>query len=181
MEAHLRYYCQVTPGADTEYAYLRCLEGLGHGVRLLPIGTAYLQVPNIPEWRRWLEYAELLVAPMAMPYLNVVCSRPNVTLGVRMTGADFLPGAGSDEIVYDPSTAFGGLYTDGVPNIAIVSQGAKPPSEREIAALSRYELLACPTIEDSQALCDLGLSAEAIPPRYPEAWENVINELKTWD
>ncbi len=113
-------------------------------------------------------------------YANVVCAPPNFLMGTRIIkGRDGLspdsPGA-EGEIAYEPATALSGLFTVGVPNIAITMPRPKPPEPSEIRALARYDAVISPTEADAEALRALGVPASCVPPE-PDRLEAIVRGL----
>lgn len=186
-EASIRYFCLMLPngGAGLGYAYLEAFDQTGLGVKACPIGMAYLAADP------WPKYAPLIFVGQTAPqFVNVVCSPPNLLMGTRLRAVDVkppsrLPAAGEEtapfelsaaptlapfqgtsppEVVYEPQTALSGLYTVGVPNIAITLPKPKPPEDHEVRALAQYDAILCPTDADAAALRHLGLVAFHVPP-----------------
>ncbi len=184
-DASIRYFCLMLPngGAGLGYAYLEALDQTGLGVRACPIGPAYLGADP------WTKVTHLLfVGQVARQYINIVCAPPNLLMGTRLRATDVkppnrLPAAGEEtapfefsasptlatvspaaETVYEPQTALGGLYTVGVPNIAITLPRPKPPEDHEVRALAQYDAILCPTDADAASLRHLGLVAFNVPP-----------------
>jgi hypothetical protein len=94
-----------------------------------------------------------------------------------MTAKDFSGPDAGDESVYVPATAFGGLWTKGVPNVAITALSGKRLADKEAYWLSRYDKVICPSFEDAEALSELHISAEVIPMDRPALLVGAISKL----
>jgi hypothetical protein len=183
MDAAIRFFCLVLPseGPQAGFDYLEALEATELGVRAAPIGPAFLMSG------RWPELQHLFfIGQVAKSYINVVCSPPNLLLGHTLRAVDVAPsqdersrpdtsraappvfaeGTSVDplEPVYQAQTALAGLYTIGVPNIAITMPRPKPPDDHEIAALMKYDAVLSPSDRDADALGMLGVPAMHLPP-----------------
>jgi hypothetical protein len=184
-DAAVRFFCLMLPngGAGLGYAYLEAFDQTGLGVKACPIGPAYLGADP------WPKYAHLIfIGQVARSFVNVVVAPPNLLMGTRLRATDVkppnhlptageetapfalsagtpaTPAAAAEEVVYEPQTALGGLYTVGVPNIAITLPRPKPPEDHEVRALAQYDAILCPTDADATALRHLGLVAFNVPP-----------------
>jgi hypothetical protein len=175
----VRYYCLVTLGEGPFLGYdvLQALARGGFDVRACPIGAAFLAYPP------WLEVMHLFTAgPPSPPFINMVCAPLCYLLGQPTTGVDFAGLKGDPTIVYQPQTALMGLYTVGVPNVAVTLPRAPtgPATEgavsSEIQALEKYDLVIAPTEEDAQGLRDLGVSAISVPPD-PARFVEILSPL----
>ncbi len=150
----VRFFCVVGPTglpiADTGHAFLRALVDQHIKVRALPIGAAGGFVTE----RRWYLLGSAFTQMMSIPYVNVVCANANTPMGDRAAASTFsksddlppelkaalgpMADSKSADVEYVPQTVFGGLFTVGVPNVAIVSD---LPSEAELYVLGRYDLV----------------------------------------
>lgn len=184
--ARIRYFCQLTleDAPLPSVAYLAALAKAGWGVRALSIFG--MPAPVGP----WAPYAALFATPMAPAYLNVVCALPGMPMGAprkasELAGAMRGPGglthaAGKDEVVYLPQTALAGLFTVGVPNVAIT---VPPPrdsiSDEEWRTLERYDLVLTLTETMAELLAtDHGVKAVVAPPeRVAEAIAHLVPPL----
>jgi hypothetical protein len=88
--------------------------------------------------------------------INIVCAPPNLLLGsvFKVEGSE----------VYKPQTALSGCWTAGTRNIAITEIKPKAPEPNEVEALKKYDLVLCPTEEDTRVLQELGVRAIHVPP-----------------
>lgn len=171
----LRYFCLVAAGpvGDLGYAYMTALRTTGIRLRAIPIGGAVFGADD-----RWTKISELFAVPMSVPYVNVVCAAAGVTMGSRTAASSFsnardLPaelqrvlGPQAERpvvVVYEPKTAFAGLYTVGCKNVAIL-RALPLPDGKEVTALMQYDRVLCPTAADCEALSQLGISAQQMPP-----------------
>lgn len=135
----IRYYfdAEVTDESIvTGLSYLEAMAAAKLRVKPCPIGGAFLE-------GRWSKLMPLFTAPMpGARYVNVVCAGYGRSLGSPMRADHCDPRRGVrtaalGEEVYRPKTAFTGLYTVGVPNVAIVV-GETRAEDEEIEALCRY-------------------------------------------
>lgn len=177
----VRFYCVVAPGelGDLGYAYLRALADAGVKVRGLPLSAA----AGMAVERRWWDLKALFTVPLEVPYINVICTRPGGTMGVRaqvgtLGTKDDLPDdlppelrrvmvgnalkASKSRIVYDPKPVLTGMLTVGCKNVAIITANPRPTPD-ELVALGKYDLVICPTGHDQEQLAELGVTAQLIP------------------
>jgi hypothetical protein len=164
-------------GTQLGFDYLEALSKTGLGVAACPIGPAYLNAEP------WSKVTQLFTPhPVAKDYVNIVVAPPNLFMGMRLRAVDVTPPSHlpfpgeeiapavpqridpSSEVIYEPQTALSGLYTIGVPNIAVTLAWPKPPEDHEIRALAQYDAVFAPTAEDALALRALGVLAMHIPP-----------------
>jgi hypothetical protein len=160
--ALIRFACVTVPSMDTggiTFPYLKAIEDTGLGVRIMPIGMARFDAPP------WNQVPHLFTAALKERYINVVCVEPGVTLGAAVSTAQFGNPKAGDEEAYAPPTAISGLFTVGIPNIAILS-GATLPEGKELEALGRYTAVVCPTTKESLDL-DLALYQTLGPGATP--------------
>lgn len=181
--AVIRYFCLVMPngGAALGFDYLEALEQTGLGVRACPIGPAFLMAEP------WIKLHHLFApGDFAQRHVNVVVAPPNLLMGTRLRVTDVvapgrLPGPGEEtgelelsrarprlpgvdeEAVYEPQTALGGLFTVGIPNIAITMPRPRPPEDHEVRALCQYDAVLTPTSEDASTFRHLGITAFHVP------------------
>jgi hypothetical protein len=178
----IRYFCVVAHGpvGDLSREYLAELQGCGRPVRAIPIG------PACPEG--WGPLARLFVTDLSEPFVNIVCAPPGFLMGGRMSSRDMIPGTGVDpreldvqdvgkvlaelahikvepgrEVIYEPQTALGGIYTVGCKNVAITGIVPRGPDPKEVFALQRYDAIIAPTRADTEGLRALGLDAVHMP------------------
>lgn len=149
MSASIRYFCIV--GNQVAFEYLGAISTSISGVSAAPIGPMFLYVPP------WNAYAKLFGREVGMKFVNIVCALPGLSLGARVVFDEDRDGTS-----YEPDTAFSGLYTVGVPNVAIVAgvNGQKEAAE----VLNLYNLVVCPTSDIKQALDRDGIGAEVVAP-----------------
>jgi hypothetical protein len=151
--------------------YLRAFHATGIGVKACPIGP----IMPMPSWMDLMNL--FMVADPQEGYVNVVVAPPGLSMGFAHTAAAVAPGVAmldgnkappvpgapqvlpSQEIVYQPQTALAGLYTVGVPNIAVTMSRPKPPDEAEVRALQQYSFVLSPSDDDAQALRLIGVDA----------------------
>lgn len=170
-DATLRYFCMVMPtgGPSLGFDYLEALHLTGLGVKACPIGPAFLMSGP------WPALMNLFVGPgqVAKAFVNVVCAPPDLLMGQALREVDVKPPSGAgpltgekarEEVVYKPQTAISGLFTVGVPNIAITAARPRPPSEHEITALLKYDAVITPSETDAMVLKGLGVVAIHMPP-----------------
>lgn len=193
--AVIRYFCLVLPngGASLGFDYLVALEQTGLGVVACPIGPAFFMAEP------WIKRNHLFRGgAIAKNYVNVICAPPNLLMGTQLRAVDVkapgrLPGPGEEtgvlelsaprasdpaaEVVYEPQTALGGLFTVGVPNIAITMSRPRAPEEHEVRALGQYDAVIAPTAEDAAALRHLGIVAFHVPPE-PGQLERIVNWVR---
>jgi hypothetical protein len=192
-DAAIRYFCLVLPngGAQLGLEYLKALDATGLGVAAQPIGPAFLMAAG------WIEVNHLFnYRPIAPRHVNVVVAPPNLLMGRRLNVTDVkapgrlpAPGEetrpfalsapqapeGSDEPIYEPQTALGGLFTVGVPNVAITMPRPKPPEDHEVRALCQYDAVLAPTADDASALRHLGIIAFHVPADPAQ-----LGKIMTW-
>lgn len=192
----LRFFCCVAPGpvGEVPLRYLEALVGTGIPTMTAPIGLAFMGVMG----PRWQALSHTFTTELVQPYVNIVCAPPGLLMGSPIRASDMqlsgperaellsdglaLPpapteqGDDADEVVYKPQTALAGLYTVGVPNIAITDTRPKPPDTNELRALGRYDAVCCSSIADADALRRLGVDAEF---RAPDArpWAELMRLL----
>jgi len=178
-DALIRYFCMVLPngGAQLGFDYLEAFDKTGLGVRACPIGPAFLMSGG------WPKLTPLFfIGQNAKRYVNVVCAPPGLFMGHVLRAIDVKPppdvlksslvssedtnpdAKDIERIIYDPQTALSGLFTVGVPNIAVTMPKPKLPDEKETSVLRRYDAVLCPTVEDANALRQLGIIAFQMPP-----------------
>jgi hypothetical protein len=173
-EVRLRYFCMALPGAGRSagFEYLEALSQTGYGVKACAIGPAFLMSGP------WPALMSLFTGPeqVAKRFVNIVCAAPGLLMGQALRAVDVKPPAGpglpsvgsvsqnTDEVIYRPQTALSGLYTVGVPNVAITAAHPILPDEHEVTALSKYDAILTITDEDARTLKHLGLLALYMPP-----------------
>ncbi len=193
----LRFFCCVAPGpvGEVPLRYLEALVGTGIPTLTAPIGLAFMGVMG----PRWQALSHTFTTELVEPYVNIVCAPPGLLMGSPIRASDMqmsaseraelisdglaLPpapaehGEDADEIVYVPHTALAGLYTVGVPNIAITDTRPKPPDANEIRALAQYNRVVCSNTKDVVALRALGVDADK---REPDArrWGYLLRDLE---
>ena len=118
MGARLRYFTVI--GDPIGFLYLHAIAESPHGVTMAPIGPAFLMMPP------WNQCAHLFGKPVAPleEIVNIVCAPRGLLMGAKFGD-------------YEPQTAFEGLYTDKVPNVAIVAPGGTG----DVETLAQYDLV----------------------------------------
>jgi hypothetical protein len=139
------------------FPYLKAVEGTGLGVRVMPIGAMHFGM------KPWDGVWHLFTEPLKARYINVVAIEPGLPMGAAITTAQFGSPGSDDNTVYEPQLALSGLFTVGVPNVAILS-GNTMPGEKEIEALKRYDEVICPDEKGEAALYKVGVISAMIPP-----------------
>ena len=180
--ARVRFFCQLTPRDEPlpAAAYLTGIVSMGVGVRVLAIFG--MVTPDGP----WAPFARHMMTPPADRYVNIVCAPTGLALGrvkraSELGGAlgqgfpglnDLAAGQSHDEVVYVPPTALGGLYTVGMPNIAItVPPALGSVSDEERRALEQYSAVLTPTDEMAQIFeIEHGVKATACGPSEVAAY-----------
>lgn len=190
--ASIRFFCLVVPGGGLGFDYLEALAKTSLGVVANPIGAAYFATAP------WSTASHLFMPrELVKSYVNVVAAPPGYLMGRSLRATDVkapprLPGAGEEtrpfaasapqagdpnaELVYEPQTALSGLYTVGVPNIAITMPRPRPPEDHEVRALCQYDAVISPTSEDAAALRHLGITAFSVSPNA-EPLEQIVREV----
>ncbi len=183
------------PAGVVPQRYLQALVDTGIPVLTAPIGIAFIGALE-PQWQA---LSATLNTELKKPYVNIVCAPPGLLMGSPMRASDMqmspaertelicdgldVPPApvedvgGGDEIIYVPQTALTGLYTVGVPNIAITDTRPKPPDVHEIRALAQYDHVFAPSIADCAALCRLGVDAKFLSTNV-EGWSGLLKRLE---
>lgn len=160
-EALIRYACLTSPGMDTEglaFPYLKALDETRLGVRVMPVGMVAMWLEP------WNQLPHVFMSALKMRFINVVCVPPGVSLGMPISVAQFGNGSGTQEgAVYKPDMAISGLYTVGIPNVAVLA-GTGALEHKEVESLKIYDAVVCPTTEGSAALEAQGIKAVTIPP-----------------
>lgn len=163
-EAIIRYACVTIPGMDQEkisVAYLQALDETGLGVRLMPIGMVTAWSPP------WNDYPHVFTSALKTRYINVVCVPPGVPLGAPVSPAQFGHGrsTGQEQVAaYEPDSALVGLFTVGIPNVAIIA-GESECTDKEVESLKHYNAVVCPTEKGTENMRALGVkNAICIPP-----------------
>ena len=164
-DAQIRFACMTRPGVlNTAFIYLQAIEGTGLGVRVMPLGAVHFGIAP------WNLVSHLFLTTLGTRFINVVAVEPGTMLGERFQATqlvmtpqgvvDTTPrGAG----FYEPPLALCGLFTVGIPNVAILS-GDVMPEGKEIDSLKHYTAVLCPHEEGSLALDKLGIPTVTIPP-----------------
>jgi hypothetical protein len=180
-DARIRFWCLVLPtdGLQLGAEYLAAIDATRLGVRACPIGPAFLMAGLWPKFQNLF----LGVFDVAKTYVNIVCAPPNLLMGTTLRAADVMPNRDEKsrliqgpklplaegtkiephEPIYKAQTALAGLYTVGVPNVAITMARPKPPDEHEIAALLKYDAVLAPSDKDADDLGMLGVPAIYLP------------------
>ena len=193
----LRFFCCVVPGPPGEVPrrYLKALIATGIPTLTVPIGMAFMGTAG-PQWQK---LSGTFTTALEEPYVNIVCAPPGLLMGSPIRASDMqispaeraelvcdglavppAPSAVGDdasELIYTPQTALAGLYTVGVPNIAITDTRPKPPDANEIRALAQYDRVVGPNRSDRDALVDVGVAAEWLPPQH-EQWSPLLKRLE---
>jgi hypothetical protein len=183
------------PAGEVPRRYLQALVDTGIPTLAIPIGGAFVGgLP--PEWRA---LSGTFITDLEHPYVNIVCAPPGLLMGSPLRASDMqlsaperaqlvsdglnvppapvAQGAEADELIYVPQTALSGLYTVGVPNIAITDTRPKPPDAHEIRALAQYDRVCCHSQGDWKALTRLGVEALLVPP-LARSWRAILRELE---
>lgn len=160
--AEIRFFCLVLPtkGPSLGFDYLQAFQRTGREILACAIGQGYLMAEP------WNSLTHLFQGQTAPHFVNVACAPLNFLMGTRLArtpDGGLTPGATGDA-VYEPATALSGLYTAGVPNIAITLPRGQPPEPSEIRALQKYDAVLCPTEGDSIALAAMGVVCMHLPP-----------------
>jgi hypothetical protein len=156
----IRFACVTMPSVDRggiTFPYLKAIEGTGLGVRIMPIGMARFDTAP------WSGVSHLFLTALKTRYINVVCVEPGVMLGAAVSAAQFSAPGNGDAAAYDPPTAISGLFTVGIPNVAILS-GKGMPEAKELESLKHYTAVVCPTPEGANALTNLGINTFTVEP-----------------
>lgn len=138
------------------FPYLEAILGTGLGVRLMPVGMVALWLPP------WNQVPQAFVSTLSTHFINVMCVPAGLKVGATVSAAQF----GNEEAqgaAYEPPLALHGLFTVGVPNVAIVP-GDAGFDPKEIATLKKCTGVVCPTEEGAANLLSLGIQATVIPP-----------------
>lgn len=170
----VRYHCftAVMQEPILGLDYLRALAETTHDLQACPIGPAFLSMAP------WSTVSQHFMAPPPDRYINVVCAPPDLALGAPVSRRDVAPrhqpgiSMMDSDTVYEPSTAFAGLYTVGVANIAI-TMGLVEPSPTDKKALNRYDIVITPTETDAEILASWGIAAAVVPPE-PDLLEMLL-------
>ena len=168
---------------DLGYKYLRAIMQAGYDVRAIPIGFAHFQVLNEKPWKHWKKVYEAFASSRATTAgVNIVCAPLGFTMGrtVRLKdlapqSIDGVPGfltanntSDPEQVVYEPSTAIAGLWTEGFRNVAITGTVASDVTASDLEASRRYDLVLTPTQREVEQLKRLGVSAQSCTPREVE-------------
>ena len=116
-EALIRYACVTSPGMDSDglaFPYLEAILGTGLGVRLMPVGLVALWLPP------WNQVPQVFVSALRTRFINVMCVPAGLSIGAPVSAAQFGNEA-AEGAAYEPPLAMHGLFTVGIPNVAIVS------------------------------------------------------------
>jgi hypothetical protein len=130
----------------------------------------------------WNRVSPLFLTTLKTRFINVVCVEPGTKLGERfqatrivMTPQGPMNDTPDDAAVYEPPMAISGLYTVGIPNIAILS-GKTMPDDKELETLKRYDTVICADIQASLALDKLGVKSAVISPE-PDQLSRVFSGM----
>jgi len=137
------------------FPYLEAILGTGLGVRLMPVGLVALWLSP------WNQVPEVFVSALRTRFINVLCVPAGLKVGATVSAAQFGNEAAKGA-AYEPPLAMQGLFTVGVPNVAIVRASEFDP--KEISTLKKCTAVVCPTKEDADALGICGVKAVVIPP-----------------
>lgn len=174
MKPDIRFFCLTLPGTAAPqlgFDYVQALLSAQHRVRIMAIGTTWFDEPP------WCDVAEHFTTELQSDFVNMVCVPPNFPLGASIKVEDViapenLPGyihpegessMSPNEVIYDPPTALGGLYTVGVKNIAC-TRPVPTPTDREIQNLKQYDEIWVPFEMDAEIFTELGLSVSRKGP-----------------
>lgn len=142
-EALIRFCCVTDAQNDSEqiaFPYLEAIEGTGLGARVMPLGAMHFAVAP------WSALGHLFISALRPRFINVVCVPPGLPL----------PPQGDQ-------TALSGLFTLGIPNIAITT-GAGPYTAKEAKMLKMYNRVIVPDGSEATELRTIGIPFEEIPP-----------------
>lgn len=142
-EALIRYVCVTDEARDPEkiaFSYLEAIEGTGLGARVMPLGAMHFAVPP------WNALGHLFLSALRTRFLNVVCVPPRLPL---------VPG--------EDQTALAGLYTLGIPNVAITT-GLGDYTAKELHSLQLYNRVVVPDEDGRVVLASKGIDSVVIPP-----------------
>lgn len=176
--SRVRFYCLALPSdaPSAGFDYLEAIHNANISVKACPIGPVFIA-------GQWPKLMHLFAAPMPGDrYVNVVCSPLDLSLGFAMSKAGVappvgIPGSapeGSREVVYAPKTAISGLYTVGVPNIAITSAPRRQASKGDLDALVKYDVVIVPNENDIESFHHLGIEVMLTPP---EAFPGILRTI----
>jgi hypothetical protein len=155
MKAPLRLHVLAVPGLGPQLGFevMVALRQAGLDLRVLSIGPAFLAYPP------WRDHYELFQTELAERYVNIVCAPPGLFLGNPMRASEQHDRSKiqTTDRIYQPPTALSGLFTVGVPNIAITLPRPRPPDLQELAVLKTYDVVLCPDSAMTVELLELGL------------------------
>lgn len=138
------------------FPYLQAIDGTGLGVRVMPIGAMHFGMTP------WNLVSHLFMTALKTRFINVVAIEPGTSLGAPISSSQFGRAGSGEEAAYQPSLALSGLFTVGIPNVAIIS-GVTMPKDKEIDSLRHYTAVVCCTDSGVQDLGKLGVKAVKIP------------------
>jgi hypothetical protein len=152
---HVRFFLRALPRSvqgpsaywsDQGHAYLQALHVAG--VPLCAATTVRGGTDLGDPRGKWHDLAQLFVAPLhAKHYVNIVC--------------------GDNGDVHK-------LYTIGIPNIAITGITPRHPSTAELASLSKFDEVLCPTEDDAAALRQLGVARATLCLPTDETYPTIV-------
>lgn len=155
----IRFACVTTPGMDREgiaFPYLQAIEKTGLGVRVMPIGAMHFGMAP------WNLVSHLFMTALKTRFINVVAIEPGTSLGTAISSAQFGHAGSGGQVAYQPPLALSGLFTVGIPNVAIMS-GVTMPAGKEIDSLKHYTAVICVVASGVRDLGKLGIKAVSIP------------------
>jgi hypothetical protein len=158
MAARLRYFTITSD--PTGFLYLHSIADSRYGVSIGPIGPCFLSNPP------WDQHMGLFGKPTAdlSEIVNIVCAPRGLRMGTSFGD-------------YEPETAFEGLLTAGVPNVAIVTSG---DGKGDIEALKSYSLVIAPNDRVCAQLTDDGIPAIVLSHGdFPNELEPLLERRKT--
>lgn len=159
-EALIRYACVTSPGMDSDglaWPYLEAAIATGLGVRVMPIGLAAMWLAP------WNGVPQVFLSALKTRFINVVCVPAGLAMGAPVSAAQFGNAKASEEAAYKPPMALHGLFTVGIPNVAILPD-AERLSQTELETLKLYTEVICPSSEGVTALKTQGVRAVEVPP-----------------
>ncbi len=182
--AQIRFWCIPDGSAALEpVIYLRSLLETGLGVRAVSItGLTFFVGKKHEDAGPWARFATAFTAPVARRYINVVCAPIGYIMGGRMAPKTRAQGdpIDSSEFIATPKSALSGLYTVGVPNVAITTPPAGDTEMPEMCgqALKQYDSVLSPTPADAERLRELGVHlACSVSPGDSAALKELMTAL----
>jgi hypothetical protein len=141
------------------FPYLEAAIGTGLGVRVMPVGLVAMWLAP------WNKVPAVFMSALATRFINVVCVPAGITMGAPVSIAQFGRGeqGPAQGPAYEPLAALHGLFTVGIPNVAIVKDG-KGLTPKELETLKIYTSVVCPTKKGAEELRTKGVRTMVVPP-----------------